>query len=195
MKTLLILCEVKYWHDFREGLAKVGVTFLGFDKKKPNRAEIDQLVAKSDFVIMRNRNVAHHSIQFAKEACKATNTPFWISSNFGLETIIKQLAQNFPDESFERTGQIKKTKSQNGKTALQKKVSLSESAKAKETQNYLKGTKKHRPLKTALKEIQITDDESDFTKLLKILTEDCQRIAVGTLVLTDMLECPSVFLN
>ncbi len=167
MKTLLILCEVKYWHDFREGLAKIGVTFLGFDKKKPNRAEIDQLVAKSDFVIMRNRNVAHHSIQFAKEACKATNTPFWISSNFGLETIIKQLAQNFPDESFERTGQIKKTKNQNGKTALQKKVSLSESAKAKETQNYLKGTKKYRPLKTALKEIQITDDESDFTKLLK----------------------------
>ena len=86
---------------------------------------------------------------------------------FRSETIIKQLAQNFPDESFERTGQIKKTKNQNGKTALQKKVSLSESAKAKETQNYLKGTKKYRPLKTALKEIQITDDESDFTKLLK----------------------------
>ncbi|MFK5242091.1 DUF2325 domain-containing protein, partial [Lactococcus lactis] len=45
MKTLLVLCEVKYWHDFREGLAKVGVSFLGFDKKKPNRFEIDQLVA------------------------------------------------------------------------------------------------------------------------------------------------------
>ena len=97
MKTLLVLCEVKYWHDFREGLAKVGVSFLGFDKKKPNRFEIDQLVAKADFVVMRNRNVAHHSVQFAKEACKATDTPFWISSNFGLETIIKQLSQTFPD--------------------------------------------------------------------------------------------------
>ena len=63
MKTLLVLCEVKYWHDFREGLAKVGVSFLGFDKKKPNRFEIDQLVAKADFVVMRNRNVAHHSVQ------------------------------------------------------------------------------------------------------------------------------------
>ncbi|MDM5144684.1 hypothetical protein ICE98_01783 [Lactococcus lactis] len=154
MKTLLVLCEVKYWHDFREGLAKVGVSFLGFDKKKPNRFEIDQLVAKADFVVMRNRNVAHHSVQFAKEACKATDTPFWISSNFGLETIIKQLAQTFPDESFESTDQNKKTKSQNGKTALQKKVSLSESAKAKETQNYLKGQKKTPPPQNSAKRFQ-----------------------------------------
>ncbi|MFK5241501.1 DUF2325 domain-containing protein, partial [Lactococcus lactis] len=53
----------------KSALAKVGVSFLGFDKKKPNRFEIDQLVAKADFVVMRNRNVAHHSVQFAKEAC------------------------------------------------------------------------------------------------------------------------------
>ena len=152
MKTLLVLCEVKYWHDFREGLAKVGVSFLGFDKKKPNRFEIDQLVAKADLVIMRNRNVAHHSVQFAKEACKATDTPFWISSNFGLETIIKQLSQTFPDESFESTDQNKKSKRK-----IENRV----------IQNYLKGKKKHLPLKSALKDFKITDDEPDFTKLFK----------------------------
>lgn len=167
MKTLLVLCEVKYWHDFREGLAKVGVSFLGFDKKKPNRFEIDQLVAKADFVIMRNRNVAHHSVQFAKEACKATDTPFWISSNFGLETIIKQLSQTFPDESFESTDQNKKSKRKNQNRVLQKQNSLAESAQSKESQNYLKGKKKHLPLKSALKDFKITDDEPDFTKLFK----------------------------
>jgi hypothetical protein len=167
MKTLLILCEVKYWHDFREGLAKVGVNFLGFDKKKPNRFELDQLVAKADFVVMRNRNVAHHSVQFAKEACKATNTPFWISSNFGLETIIKQLSLTFPDESFERIDQTKKNKVKNEKSLIEKKPSLAKSAQSKETQTYLKGKKKHLPLKSALKDFKITDDEPDFTKLFK----------------------------
>ena len=167
MKTLLVLCEVKYWHDFREGLSKTGITFLGFDKKKPNRFEIDQLVAKADFVVMRNRNVAHHSVKFAKEACKATNTPFWISSNFGLETIIKQLSLAFPDESFERIDQTKKNKVKNEKSLLEKKPSLAESAKSKETQTYLNGKKKHLPLKSALKDFKITDDEPDFTKLFK----------------------------
>lgn len=110
MKTLLVLCEVKYWHDFREGLAKVGVSFLGFDKKKPNRFEIDQLVAKADFVVMRNRNVAHHSVQFAKEACKATDTPFWISSNFGLETITSNFLKLFQMNLLKAPTKIRKAK-------------------------------------------------------------------------------------
>ena len=167
MKTVLVICESGYWHDLREGLAAVEVGFLGFDKKKPNRFEIDQLVAKADFVVMRNRNVAHHSVQFAKEACKATDTPFWISSNFGLETIIKQLSQTFPDESFESTDQNKKSKRKNENRVLQKQNSLTESAQSKESQNYLKGKKKHLPLKLALKDFKITDDEPDFTKLFK----------------------------
>lgn len=167
MKTVLILCEVKYWHDFREGLAKIGVAFLGFDKKKPNRFEIDLLVAKADFVIMRNRNVAHHSIQFAKDACKSTNTPFWISGHFGVETIVKQLSKTFPNESFESIDKTKKNKLKNEKRVIRKKLSLAESAKAKETQTYLKGKKKHLPLKSALKDFKITDDEPDFTKLFK----------------------------
>lgn len=116
---------------------------------------------------MRNRNVAHHSVQFAKEACKATDTPFWISSNFGLETIIKQLSQTFPDESFESTDQNKKSKRKIENRVLQKQNSLAESAQSKESQNYLKGKKKHLPLKSALKDFKITDDEPDFTKLFK----------------------------
>ena len=32
---------------------------------------------------------------------------------------------------------------------------------------YLKGKKKHLPLKSALKDFKITDDEPDFTKLFK----------------------------
>ncbi len=38
---------------------------------------------------------------------------------------------------------------------------------SKESQNYLKGKKKHLPLKSALKDFKITDDEPDFTKLFK----------------------------
>ncbi|MCU5752785.1 hypothetical protein OBG91_03025 [Lactococcus lactis] len=46
MKTLLVLCEVKYWHDFREGLAKVGVSFLGFDKKNLIDLRLTNLLPK-----------------------------------------------------------------------------------------------------------------------------------------------------
>ncbi len=103
---------------------------------------------------MRNRNVAHHSVQFAKEACKATDTPFWISSNFGLETIIKQLSQTFPDESFESTDQNKKSKRKNENRVLQKQNSLAESAQSKESQNYLKGKKETSPSKIGAKRFQ-----------------------------------------
>lgn len=53
MKTVLVICESGYWHDLREGLAAVEIGFLGFDKKKPRRSEIDQLVAQADFVMIR----------------------------------------------------------------------------------------------------------------------------------------------
>ena len=76
MKTVLVICESGYWHDLRAGLAAVEVGFLGFDKKKPRRSEIDQLVAQADFVMIRNLNVAHASVRFAKEAAKASDTPF-----------------------------------------------------------------------------------------------------------------------
>ncbi|MFR0821273.1 MAG: DUF2325 domain-containing protein, partial [Lactococcus lactis] len=92
---------------------------------------------------------------------------FWISSNFGLETIIKQLSQTFPDESFESTDENKKSKRKIENRVIQKQNSLAESAQSKESQNYLKGKKKHLPLKSALKDFKITDDEPDFTKLFK----------------------------
>ncbi|XHB95842.1 DUF2325 domain-containing protein [Lactococcus garvieae] len=97
MKTVLVICESGYWHDLREGLAAVEVGFLGFDKKKPKRSEIDQLVAQADFVMIRNLNVAHASVRFAKEAAKASDTPFWIGSNFGVEKIIEKLKLAFPE--------------------------------------------------------------------------------------------------
>ena len=86
---------------------------------------------------------------------------------FGLETIIKQLSQTFPDESFESTDENKKSKRKIENRVIQKQNYLAESAQSKESQNYLKGKKKHLPLKSALKDFKITDDEPDFTKLFK----------------------------
>lgn len=146
---------------------KLAFLFLVLIRKNLIDLRLTNLLPKADFVVMRNRNVAHHSVQFAKEACKATDTPFWISSNFGLETIIKQLSQTFPDESFESTDENKKSKRKIENRVIQKQNYLAESAQSKESQNYLKGKKKHLPLKSALKDFKITDDEPDFTKLFK----------------------------
>lgn len=168
MKTVLVLSEVKYWRDLREGLANSGVGFLGFDKKKPNRAEIDQLVAKADFVAMRNSNVAHHSVRFAKEACKLTGTPFWINHNFGLETLLTRLSVTFPEENFQKKPTSNKTKDKVQQAKKEMKNPLQESAKRKETQTYLTGKRKNLPLKKALSSIKIDEDpDIDFAKLFK----------------------------
>ena len=61
----------------------------------------------------------------------------------------------------------KKSKRKIENRVIQKQNYLAESAQSKESQNYLKGKKKHLPLKSALKDFKITDDEPDFTKLFK----------------------------
>jgi hypothetical protein len=167
MKTVLVLSEAKYWHDLKTGLAQAGVLFLGFDKKKPNRKEIDELVAKSDFVVMRNQNVAHHSVRFAKEACKMTDTPFWINSSFGLETILKKLAEQFPQDHFS-TSPVKNTvKTKKNIADRTVRTPLTQTAHPTETQQYLKNKKKNLPLKKALSQVKIDDDDIDFAQLFK----------------------------
>lgn len=168
MKTVLVICESGYWRDLRDGLAEVGCDFLGFDKKKPNRQEIDQLVAKADFVVIRNLNVAHHSVRFAKEAAKASDTPFWVGSNFGAASIIERLKKEFPRENFaiktSKTGSVKPKKA----TVQAKKMpSALTEASANEIKHNVNKRKKHLPLKSALKDFKIDDDDIDFEKLFK----------------------------
>lgn len=167
MKTLLVIEEAKYWGDLQTLLSKVGVTFLGFDKKTPNRSEINQLVAKADFVIIRNRNVAHHSVRFAKEACKMTGTPFWISSNFGIETIINKLNETFPSENFTLPKSPNKSLKKYPKTQSEPQKILQETVKRQELRPYLKTKKKNLPLKKVLAQVKIDDDDIDFRKLFK----------------------------
>ena len=166
MRTILVLCESGYWHDLRSGLNQVGISFLGFDKKKPNRFEIEQLVAKADFVVMRNVNVAHHSVRFAKEACKATNTPFWISHNFGVESIINHFNETFPEESVHlarKASQAKNTKPP--RKTIHSKTTKNKAEAQLITQS-LSQKHKHLPLKNILKDVQISD-EPDFEKMFK----------------------------
>ena len=169
MKTVLVICESGYWRDLRENLAAVNCGFLGFDKKKPNRAEINQLVAKADFVVIRNLNVAHHSVRFAKEAAKASDTPFWIGNNFGAAKIIGKLQEQFPTENFtlplKSDKPSKKAPSKANQTTIVKK-----SAPAIQPKNPPKMSKnrpKNLSLKNALKSVKIDDDEIDFEKMFK----------------------------
>ena len=160
MKTVLVLCEAKYWHDFKTGFAATNVDFIGFDKKKPKRSELDFLVKKADFVFMRNLNVAHHSVRFAKEACKSTNKPFWISSNFGLETMIKKLNEVFPDEHFKLVNAV--TNAKKSKKKVIKPTTLPSSEKVQISNK----KPKNLPLKNVLKSVKF-DDDIDFEKLFK----------------------------
>ncbi|EKF52098.1 DUF2325 domain-containing protein [Lactococcus garvieae] len=164
MKTVLVICESGYWHDLREGLVAVGVSFLGFDKKKPKRSEIDQLVAQADFVMIRNLNVAHASVRFAKEAAKASDTPFWIGSNFGVEKIIEKLTPLFPELDFSS----KKERTTSSKNKRSNKQKIPESKKLESTSHYqLPKQKKNLALKSALKDFKIDEDEIDFEKMFK----------------------------
>lgn len=165
MKTVLVICEVKFWRDLRDGLAEAGVGFLGFDKKTPNRSEIEKLVAQADFVVIKNLNVAHHSVRFAKEAAKMTDTPFWIGSNFGVETILMKLSNVFPKENFTVNSTSVKIKVKRPASAQKRAIEPlfpEEKGKVK-----LSAKKKNFPLKTALKEVKIDDDDVDFAKLFK----------------------------
>lgn len=164
MKRVLVICESGYWGDLKDGLARVGCEFLGYDNKKPNRRQIEQLVAQADFVVMRNQNVAHHSVRFAKEAAKMTDIPFWISSNFGLQTIIIKLNQAFPEEKFELPEATNKTRKKRRIPSSKPSTGFPKSATAKESHKYLKNKKPHLPLKNALKDVKI-DNEIDFTQL------------------------------
>lgn len=160
MKTLLIIAESKYHGDLKAGLARAGVAFLGFDKKTPTRAEMERLVGKSDMVIMRNCNVAHHSVEFAKAAAKAMNKPFWISQSFGLETILGKLAETFPEEDFSLTAVAAKTKK--APKMKSPRAKLSEAEKIK-----LPKQKSLSQINQALKNVKIADDDIDFSKIFK----------------------------
>lgn len=172
MKTVLIICESGYWRDLRDELAQVGCQFLGFDKKKPNRSEIDSLVGKADFVVIRNLNVAHHSVSFAKEAAKATAKPFWVGRNFGAAKVIELLKVEFPEENFvvqKKSFEKSKPKQlKNKKKSLNQNVSKTQhEATSNELQQHISSSKKNLPLKTALKDIKLDDDDIDFAKLFK----------------------------
>ncbi|MDC0815964.1 DUF2325 domain-containing protein [Lactococcus petauri] len=163
MKTVLVICESGYWHDLREGLAAVEIGFLGFDKKKPRRSEIDQLVAQADFVMIRNLNVAHASVRFAKEAAKASDTPFWIGSNFGVEKIIEKLKLAFPEIKLsEKTMKPKMPR----KKSPQQKLANSSTNNSEEKYQLPKKAK-NLALKSALKDFKVTEEEVDFAKMFK----------------------------
>lgn len=162
MRTVLVICESGYWHDLREGLAAIGVAFLGFDKKKPRRAEINHLVAQADFVMIRNLNVAHASVRFAKEAAKSSGTPFWIGSNFGVEKIIEKLILAFPE--------IKITeKSKKPKASKKKSVQKLSGRSVRESERYYQLPKKAKnlALKSALKDFKVVEEDIDFEKMFK----------------------------
>ncbi len=162
MKTVLVICESGYWHDIREGLAAVEVGFLGFDKKKPRRSEVDQLVAQADFVMIRNLNVAHASVRFAKEAAKSSGTPFWIGSNFGVEKIIEKLILAFPDIKVPE-------KSIKPKAPMNKSAQKLSRRSALESEKYYQLPKKAKnlALKSALKDVKIAEEDIDFEKMFK----------------------------
>lgn len=163
MKTVLVICESGYWHDLREGLAAVEIGFLGFDKKKPRRSEIDQLVAQADFVMIRNLNVAHVSVRFAKEAAKASDTPFWIGSNFGVEKIIEKLKLAFPE--IKLSEKTMKPKMPRKKSPQQKLANPSTNNSEEKYQ--LPKKAKNLALKSALKDFKVTEEEVDFAKMFK----------------------------
>ncbi|MFK4840741.1 DUF2325 domain-containing protein [Lactococcus petauri] len=163
MKTVLVICESGYWHDLREGLAAVEIGFLGFDKKKPRRSEIDQLVAQADFVMIRNLNVAHASVRFAKEAVKASDTPFWIGSNFGVEKIIEKLKLAFPE--IKLSEKTMKPKMPRKKSPQQKLANPS--TNNSEEKHQLPKKAKNLALKSALKDFKVTEEEVDFAKMFK----------------------------
>ena len=175
MRTVLVICEVKYWRDLREQLARAGVGFLGFDKKKPNRKEINELVAKADFVVMRNLNVAHHSVRFAKEAAKAADKPFWVGRNFGAARILELLAEKFPGEDFfiSVTADRPQKKAVTGhKTAPAKKKAAQTWAKAaagkkraQPKQNSISQKTNNKSLKSQLSRVKLDDGDIDFAKL------------------------------
>lgn len=163
MKTVLVICESGYWHDLRAGLAAVEIGFLGFDKKKPRRSEIDQLVAQADFVMIRNLNVAHASVRFAKEAAKASDTPFWIGSNFGVEKIIEKLKLAFPEIKLsEKTMKPKMPR----KKSPQQKLANPSTYNSEEKYQLPKKAK-NLALKSALKDFKVTEEEVDFAKMFK----------------------------
>lgn len=163
MKTVLVICESGYWHDLREGLAAVEIGFLGFDKKKPRRSEIDQLVAQADFVMIRNLNVAHASVRFAKEAAKASDTPFWIGSNFGVEKIIEKFKLAFPE--IKLSEKTMKPKMPRKKSPQQKLANPSTNNSEEKYQ--LPKKAKNLALKSALKDFKVTEEEVDFAKMFK----------------------------
>ena len=163
MKTVLVICESGYWHDLREGLAAVEIGFLGFDKKKPRRSEIDQLVAQADFVMIRNLNVAHASVRFAKEAAKASDTPFWIGSNFGVEKIIEKLKLACPE--IKLSEKTMKPKMPRKKSPQQKLANPSTNNSEEKYQ--LPKKAKNLALKSALKDFKVTEEEVDFAKMFK----------------------------
>ncbi|MFK4956056.1 DUF2325 domain-containing protein [Lactococcus garvieae] len=163
MKTVLVICESGYWHDLREGLAAVEVGFLGFDKKKPKRSEIDQLVAQADFVMIRNLNVAHASVRFAKEAAKVSDTPFWIGSNFGVEKIIEKLKLAFPEMKLSQKATKPKVPK---KKSTQQKVA-NPTTHAPEEKYQLPKKAKNLALKSALKDVKVSEEEIDFAKMFK----------------------------
>lgn len=166
--TVLVICEAAFWHDFKTGLAAVGVDFLGFDKKKPNRDEIDNLVAKSDLLIIKNKNVAHHSVKFAKQAAKATGKPFWIGGNFGVEKMVSKLQLFFPEQKFEINKAIlttiqKSPHSQNQSETPSKSILKAEDANQQEVKKKTGKKRKNLALKPGLKDFKM-DDENDFVK-------------------------------
>lgn len=164
MKTVLVICESGYWHDLREGLAAFEVVFRGFDKKKPKRAELEHLVAQADFVVIRNLNVAHASVRFAKEAAKAKDTPFWIGSNFGVEKIIEKLALSFPEITFSEKQVVQKShKKKSTKKQHIKKNKIVEAAEHYQ----LPKQRKNLALKSALKSFNLEEDDIDFEKMFK----------------------------
>ena len=163
MKTVLVICESGYWHDLREGLAAVEIGFLGFDKKKPRRSEIDQLVAQADFVMIRNLNVAHASVRFAKEAAKASDTPFWIGSKFGVEKIIEKIKLAFPE--IKLSEKTMKPKMPRKKSPQQKLANPSTNNSEEKYQ--LPKKAKNLALKSALKDFKVTEEEVDFAKMFK----------------------------
>lgn len=167
MVKVLVICESGYWRDLREALARVDCEFLGFDKKKPHRQEIDQLVTKADFVMIRNINVAHHSVRFAKEAAKASETPFWVGRNFGAEKMIELLKTTFPNEDFSiSTSKNEKIKEKKQVKSKNKKVQKLVSAAPREIIQP-KSSKKNLALKSQLKGVFIEEDEIDFEKMFK----------------------------
>ena len=120
-------------------------------------------MAQADFVMIRNLNVAHASVRFAKEAAKASDTPFWIGSNFGVEKIIEKLKLAFPE--IKLSEKTMKPKMPRKKSPQQKLANPSTNNSEEKYQ--LPKKAKNLALKSALKDFKVTEEEVDFAKMFK----------------------------